>query len=154
MYHQIYASLLNCALPRLRVLPIINTGLRARAPLLSSITALHVFDLACFVLLLLKGRICFVCALQITIHPPSVSLLSFILPYKGVLHAFFPFFCFKPLVTPLFLQLFYNNIYVSSKKKEVDLMKTVQLLDFHFIPNCLKAFLKVRSYANHIITDK
>ena len=44
------------------------------------------------------------------------------------------------MVTPLFIQLFYNNIYVSSKNEEADLMKTVQLLDFHFIPNCLKMF--------------
>ena len=30
--------------------------------------------------------------------------------------------------------LFYNNIYVNSKNKGADLMKTVQLFYFHFIP--------------------
>ena len=54
-------------------------------------------------------------------------LVTFILPYKAVFMLLF-FFYFKPLVTPLFIQLFCNIIYVSSKNEEEDLMKTVQLL--------------------------
>ena len=42
--------------------------------------------------------------------------------------------------TLLFTQLFCNNIHVRSKNEGVDIMKTVQLFDFHFIPNCLKGF--------------
>ena len=48
--------------------------------------------------------------------------------------------CFKPLSIPLFTQLFCSNIYASSKSEKADLMKTAQLFDFYFIPNCLKAF--------------
>ena len=40
------------------------------------------------------GCLCFVCALKSTICP-RISLLSFILPSKSVLHAFFFFFYFK-----------------------------------------------------------
>ena len=43
-------------------------------------------------------------------HSPHFSLLSFILPYKAVLHVLFSFFYFKPLVTLLFIQLFSNKI--------------------------------------------
>ena len=73
--------------------------------------------------------------------PSPIPLsLSSLLSLKAVLHAFFPFFSFKPLVTPLILQLFCNNIYINSKNEGVEPMKTVQLFDFHFIPNCLKEF--------------
>ena len=77
------------------------------------------------------------CALQLTIHHPSLSAL---LSYYIRLFCMLFFFCFKPLVTPLFIQLFCNNIYVSSNKEGADLIKTVQLFEFHFIPNYLKAF--------------
>ena len=53
---------------------------------------------------------------------------------------FFSFLSFKPLVTLLFIQLFCNIMYVSSKIDGADLMKTEQFFDFHFIRNCLKAF--------------
>ena len=46
----------------------------------------------------------------------------------------FSFFYFEPLVAPLFMQLFFSNIYVSSKNKGADLMKTAQLFYFHLIP--------------------
>ena len=41
---------------------------------------------------------------------------------------------------PLFIQLFCNNIYLSLKIKEADLMKTVQLFYFYFHFICLTAF--------------
>ena len=34
-----------------------------------------------------------------------------VLPYKAVLHTVFSFFYFKPLATPLFIQLSCNNIF-------------------------------------------
>ena len=40
----------------------------------------------------------------------NLSPVAFlVLPYQAVLHPFFSFFYFKPLVTPLFIQLFCNN---------------------------------------------
>ena len=86
-------SLINCTLSRLRALPITDTRLTrlralpnnnmhlmrlyAHAPLPLSIGALRPFVLTCVALLLLKGRICFACALQLTIQPPSLSSLLF-----------------------------------------------------------------------------
>ena len=64
----------------LRTLPIINmrlTLLRVYAPLSSSIGALRVFVLSCLVLLQLEGKVCFVCVLQLTIHPLSLSSLLY-----------------------------------------------------------------------------
>ena len=84
------------------------------------------------------------CALRLTITP--VSLLSFLLPYKYVLHAFFSFFYFKPLVAPLFIQLFCDNIYVRSKNEETDLMKTVQLFHSHFIKTLRANTFEINSW--------
>ena len=82
----------------------------------------YVFVLSCVVLLQLKGKVCFVCSLQLIIH------LSFLLFYHIKLSAcFFSFFYFKPLVTPLFIELFWNKIQVSWKNGGDGLMKTVQL---------------------------
>ena len=103
-----------CMPLRLRALPIINTcftHLRAHAPLLLSIGALRAVVLTCVELLLLKCRICFVCALQLTIHlqltinhsPPSLS--SLLLYHINYFSCFFSYLLFfKPLVTKLFLQ--------------------------------------------------
>ena len=48
----------------------------------------------------------------------------------------FFFFYFKPLFAPLFIKLFYTNIY--SKNERADLMKTIWLFYFHFIPTVWK----------------
>ena len=48
----------------------------------------------------------------------------------------------KNIIYTIILQLFWNKIYVTSKNDGVDLMKTVQFFDFHFISSCLKEFLK------------
>ena len=96
---------------RLRALPIINMRLRALCTLSDcNWTRTHnhtlcVFVLSGVVLLRLKGKVHFVCLLQLTIY------LSFLLFYHIKLFAcFFSFFYFKPLVTPLFIQLFCNII--------------------------------------------
>ena len=118
--------IMDTHLIRLRALPIINTRptrLRVYVPLTSSIGALRAFVLCCFVLLQLKVKVCFVCTLQLTIHPPF-SLLSLFFHIK-LFYILFSFFCFKPSVTPLFKQLFCNNIYVAFL--------------FLFHSNCLKA---------------
>ena len=115
---------------RLCTLPIINTRftrLRAYTFLPSSIgslRALRAFVLCCVVLLQFEMKVCFVCALQLNIHP-RLSLLSFSLPYKAVLYAFFSFVYFKPLVTTLFVKLFCNNVFVILKNEGADLIKTV-----------------------------
>ena len=70
------------------------------------------------------------------------DLFCFII--KTCFTSFFSFFYFKPMVTPLFIQLFCNNMYVSSKNEGVDLTKTVQLFYFHFIPTvykCLRSYI-------------
>lgn len=67
------------------------------------------------------------CVLQLTILPTYLS--SLILQYTAVC-----FFCFKPLVTLL------TAIDYSLINEAGDLMKTVQLFNFHAIANCLKAF--------------
>ena len=153
----IYVSLLNCAPcapsrltiidSRLRALPTINTcltRLHAYAPYPSVIRASRVCIftrhyrhqqapyalLSCVVLLQLKGKVCFECALQLTIHPRLSSLLVYHIKVFCMLF----FFSFKLLVTPLFIQLFCNNIQVSLKYEGADLMKTVQLFEFHFFP--------------------
>ena len=63
--------------------------LSASAPLPSSMGALHAFVFSCAVLLQLKGKgwdtICVCDPLN---HSPSVSLISFNLPYQAVLHVF------------------------------------------------------------------
>ena len=87
----------------IRVFPVINTLTQ-----LYPHQQVPFVPFSCLVLLQLKGMFC-VCA-PINHSPPS--LFSFILPYKAVLYAFFSFLCFKPLVTPLFIQLFCNNINV------------------------------------------
>ena len=81
----------------LRASPIIKTRLtllRAYTPLPSSISALA--PLSCLVLCCYNWKrryLCFVCVLQSTIHPRlSLSFLSFVLPHKAVLHAFFDSF--------------------------------------------------------------
>ena len=87
-------SLLNCtpcAPSQLRAISIIDTcltRLHVHALLPSSIGALRPFVLTCVVLLLLKGMICFVCALKLTIHTLA-SFFSFFVPYKAVLHALY-----------------------------------------------------------------
>ena len=113
------------AFVHVRSYALINRGLRA-------------FVLSCVALLQLKCKICFVCAFQLTIQPRLFPLFHF--ATWNSFAWFFSFFCFKPLDTLLFTQLFCNNIYVRSKNEGVDIMKTVQLFDFHFIPNCLKGF--------------
>ena len=66
------------------------------------------------------------------------SLLSFILPYKAVC-MFFSLFYLKPLVTPLFIQLFWEG---------EDLMKTVQLLYNNNINNFLYSRIKKQIFKN------
>ena len=81
-------------------------------------------------------------------HSPFVSLLSFILSYKTVLHAFSLFY-FKPLVTPLIIQFFFNNIYVGSKNEGANLMKAVQFFDFLFSNNVMNG-LKEKKEKKHV----
>ena len=73
-------SIIDTCLTCLRTLPIINTRfmrLRIYAPLPSSIGALRAFILCCVVLLQLKGKVQFAFALQLAIHPLSLSSLLF-----------------------------------------------------------------------------
>ena len=65
------------------------TRLHAYAPLSSPVGLLHAFVLSCVVIVLLKGKVCFVCALQLTIHILYVSSILFYHTYKAILHAFF-----------------------------------------------------------------
>ena len=90
-------TIIDTRLMCLRASPIIKTRLmllRAYTPLPSSTSALA--PLSCLVLCCYNWKrryLCFVCVLQSTIHPRlSLSFLSFILPYKAVLHAFFESF--------------------------------------------------------------
>ena len=107
----------------------------ACAPYPSLIWALSLINrrltrpLSWLALLLLKGGICFVCALQLIFHLSFSSLLFYHIKLFCML---FSFFCFKLLVTPLFLQQ-----HVSKLEEQGN-----GLFDFHFISNCLKAFLK------------
>ena len=55
---------------------------------------------------------CFACVLQLTINPPSLSSLLFY--HIKLFYILFSFFYFKLLVTPLFIQLFCNNIFTFS----------------------------------------
>ena len=55
------------------------TCLRVYAPLPSSIGALRAFFLSCVVLLELRDKVCFVCVLQLAIHPLLSSLFQFTL---------------------------------------------------------------------------
>ena len=95
LFSKVCWSLLICAPfapSRQHALPIIDTRfthLRAYVPLLSSIGTLGAFVLSCVVLLELKDKVRFVCALQLTIHPSILSFISFVLPYEAVLHVFF-----------------------------------------------------------------
>ena len=72
-------------------------ALCAYTSLASSIGTLWPLPFAVF--LQLKGIVRLFCT-PIN-HSPYVFLLSFILPCKAGLLTFFPFFCFKPFVTPL-----------------------------------------------------
>ena len=94
--------IINTSLTHLRALPIVDLCLRVYTPWPLSIGALRAFVLPWVVLLQLKGKICFLCSLQLTIH------FSFLLFHHIKLSYFF--FYFKPLVTPLFMQLFCSNI--------------------------------------------
>ena len=68
---------------------------------------------------------------------------------------FFSFFYFKSLVKPLFIQLFCNNIKVSSKNKGEDLMKTVQLLyNNDYINNFLYSRVQETKYLKLLIIYK
>ena len=122
-------SLLNCALyapSRLCALPIISTRLtrlRAYAPYQLLIRALRAFVLSCIVLLQLKGKVSFVCSLQLIIH------LFFLLLYHIKLFAcFFSFFIFKPLVKKIIYTIILQHHISKLEEREEDLMKTVQLL--------------------------
>ena len=61
--------------------------LRAYSTLPSLIDALRIFPLSCVTLLQLKGNVCSVCALQLTVHPCLSPLFDIF--YKAVLHGFF-----------------------------------------------------------------
>ena len=93
--------------------------------------------LSCAVLLQLKGKVFFVCT-PVIHSPPFLSSLLFY--HRKLFYMLVSFFCFKAFVTPLFTQLFCHNIYISSNNEGAGLMKTVQIFDFHFIPNCSIAF--------------
>ena len=59
------------------------------------------------------------------------------------------------MLTPLFIQLFCNNIYVSLKNEGTDLMKTVQLFYFHFIPTFQKRLRsKIGDFKNKYFLSK
>ena len=60
----------------LRALPIINTRLMRPGALPSSIGAICAFNLALCCVALMKGKVCFACALQLTIHPIERSIGS------------------------------------------------------------------------------
>ena len=93
--------------------------------------------LSCAVLLQLKGKVFFVCT-PVIHSPPFLSTLLFY--HRKLFYMLVSFFRFKAFVTPLFTQLFCHNIYISSNNEGAGLMKTVQIFDFHFIPNCSIAF--------------
>ena len=71
-----YPSLI-LALRALQIIKYASAWLRASTQINRCLTRL-----SCVVLLQLKGKVCLVCSLQLT-HSSSVSLLSFILPYKA-----------------------------------------------------------------------
>ena len=90
---------------RLRALPIINTCLTclfAYALLVSFKSSLRAFFLSSVALLQLKGKVPKFCVCSPINHSPSAYLISFALPCKAVLHAFFSSFRFEPFVTPLY----------------------------------------------------
>ena len=130
-------SLLNCVpgIPFcLCVLPIIAKHLMR----------LHAFPrfclVLCCVLLQLKGKVCFVYLLKLNTHLLPLCLL--LLCHIKLFACFFSFFYFKPLVTPLFIQSFCNNIQVISKNRGEDLMKKVQFLYNNNINNFLYSWIK------------
>ena len=110
-------SLLNCVLTHLtyhwylpyapshqRVLPIINMCLmRLRNRHVMQVC----LDLCCVVTVERHDIFC-VCT-QIN-HSPARLFYLFYFTMCSYFPCFFPFFCFKPLVSALFLQLFCNNI--------------------------------------------
>ena len=109
-------SLLNCAPSRLRTLPIIDTPLtrllhHLYAPLLLSISTLIPFFLCRVVLFQLKDEVPMFCVCASINHSPPVSLFSLLFYRIKLFYMFFSSFYFKPLVTPLFIQLFCNNIF-------------------------------------------
>ena len=83
------SALRACTPVGLRALLIVNTHLMCLAPLHSSISALRAFVLPCFVLLQVKSKVPMFLVCGSNNRSSPVSLLSFILPYKAVLHAFF-----------------------------------------------------------------
>ena len=95
-------------------------------------------------LLLLKGGICFVCALQLIFH---LSFSSPLLYHIKLFCMLFSFFCFKLLVTPLFLQRHVNNkllvipLFLQQHVSKLE-ERGNGLFDFHFISKFLKEFLK------------
>ena len=108
-------SLLNCAPSRLRTLPIIDTPLtrllhHLYAPLLLSISTLIPFFLCRVVLFQLKDEVPMFCVCASINHsPPCFSLLSFILPYKAVLHVFF-----LPFILSHWLHHYLYNYFVTT----------------------------------------
>ena len=112
-------NLLNCApcVPlRLRILPIIYTRLTRLFHIYYAPCALLLssFFLFCVVLFQLRGKMPLFCVCAPINHSYPVSFRIYVLPYKAFLYVFFCFFYFKPLVTPLFRQLFYSNIFIFS----------------------------------------
>ena len=85
--------------------------IRACAPLPTSIGTLCAFALSCGMLLQLKDKVSFVCT-QIK-HSPFVFLSSLLFYHVKLFYMFF-FFCFKSLVTPLFVKLFPHFYILSS----------------------------------------
>ena len=110
-----------------------DTRLQAYVPLPSSIGALSTLDLSCVVMLQLKRNICFVCALQLTIHPRHSPLFYF------TIQSYFACFLFLSFVWSHWIHHYLYNYFAtnirSTKKERVDLMKTAQLFDFHCILN-------------------
>ena len=91
-YPSFIRTLRTCAPWHLSALPIINmrlTSLCAYAPLPSSISASLAFVLSCLVLLQVESKVPMFWVCAPINHSPSVTLVSFILTYKAVLHAFF-----------------------------------------------------------------
>ena len=80
-YLSLIRALSACAPAHLRrALPIISTRikrLRTYTSLRSTVSALRAIILSCVVLLQLKGKVGFVCALQSTIHHSPVSALFY-----------------------------------------------------------------------------
>ena len=102
-----------CSIVGLRALPIINTHLCALPIINTCLRAFTLINTCLTRLCLVLCRVdnCFVCVLRVTIHP-RLSLLSFILSYKTVLHVCL--FFFYSFILNHWLHSYLNNYFTTT----------------------------------------